>query len=173
MPRINKTTQQYTDYYYDALGADGAPMLEAKQASLRMRKHQQGESIATFKQRGAKSKIGVARKETESPAGENSPALQKAEAITGDKPLMELFKIECTRRNHYYRGEQGELILSEDTVTYPDGSQEERIEIELGGGGERLLREAHRKMSRRNPGLKEAKTGKQREARKRMVRLLG
>lgn len=174
MFRGKKRVEEYTDYYYDAPGEDGQPMLKQRKVTLRMRKYSSGEAIATLKERGIGSEVGVARKETEAPLGEagDNPALRKAEELTQGRELKELFRIECVRANYLYKGEKGELMLSEDKVLYPDGSQEERVEIELISGPISLLRSAHNKIGARNPGIREAARGKQQEARARLMKLL-
>lgn len=174
MFRGKKTVEEYVDHYYDARGEDGKPILRKQKATLRLRKYSSGETVATFKERGFESEVGVARRETEARLTEpdRNPAIAKAEKLTQGKELKELFRIECTRVNYTYKDEQGELQLSEDSVSYPDGSQEERVEVELKEGPEWLLQKAHRKIVERNPGIQEAARGKQQEARIRLAELL-
>ena len=66
-----------------------------------------------------------------------------------------------------------ELVLCEDRIRYPDGHHEQRIEVELVEGSEKLLKEAGKEMQAAFPKIKTARRGKRSEARRRLAGLLG
>lgn len=186
MERISKTSRLHKDHYFDAPGPDGRPILRQSRCTLRVRELSEGKALATFKQRG-ESKIATARLETEQylygPAANPSlleesvnytqnAAFRAARSLCGTGRLVELFTVSCLRTEHTYRSERGQLILCEDRITYPDGSAERRIEVELIEGEEELLAWAEERLRRSYPSLKYAKRGKQSEARRRLAKLL-
>ena len=79
----------------------------------------------------------------------------------------------CDRTEHFYEGAEGELVLCEDRIRYPDGHHEQRIEVELVEGSEKLLKEAGKEMQAAFPKIKTARRGKRSEARRRLAGLLG
>lgn len=185
---VSSSRAVHRDHYYDAADNKGRPILQRKSCSLRVRKQGPEQALLTFKQRAEQSSTGVARLETQGelygpvvcdellPATVNHlshPALNAARRLVGDHQLVELFTISCDRTDHVYRGREGELVLSEDRITYPDGSHEERIEVELVRGGPELLVKAERKLRRRHSALRVASRGKHNEARRRLGNLLG
>ncbi len=181
----------HRDHYFDGIGADGKAALRAARCSLRIRQDTDGNTVATFKERAKDPGPGgaAARLETEAaldgPAAgpemfthaANSlshPALDAARAAAGPGVrLMELFTVTNDRRNHAYEGPAGRLMLSEDYVRYPDGSGEQRIEVELHAGKPKLLRKAARELARQFPEMQAAERGKLSTARERMAALLG
>ena len=66
-----------------------------------------------------------------------------------------------------------ELVLCEDRIRYPDGHHEQRIEVELVEGSEKLLKETGKEMQAAFPKIKTARRGKRSEARRRLAGLLG
>lgn len=99
-------------------------------------------------------------------------ALQAARRITGRHRLVELFSVSCFRTEHIYSSERGRLVLCDDRITYPDGSRERRVEVEILEGDEGLLQWAEERLRRSYPELEKAKRGKQSEARRRLRKLL-
>jgi hypothetical protein len=85
-------------------------------------------------------------------------------------PLTSQFCINTFRVAYLYEDEQGgQVELSHDHITYPDGSQEARVEVELLHGEARLLRRVQRNLLKEFD-LKPAPRGKKGEARKRLKR---
>lgn len=186
MEKLSKTSRLHKDHYFDAPGPEGQPLLRQRRCTLRVRELSEGKALATFKQRGD-SKIATARLETEQylygPAADPSlfgesvnctknAALRAARSVCGTRRLVELFTVSCLRTEHTYRSEHGQIVLCEDRISYPDGSSERRIEVELIEGEEDLLARAEERLRRSYPSLKYAKRGKQSEARRRLAKLL-
>lgn len=181
----------HRDHYFDGV-KDGRAVLRSAKKSLRVRFPADGEAVATYKERlkGAQPECGTVRVETEAalhgPAASpaliavavnrvDHPAFNAARAAAGeDVTLVELFTVTNDRRNHHFRGENGDhVILSEDHITYPDGSHEQRIEVELGRGEPALLGRIDVQLRDMSPQLTVAPRGKASEARRRTAVLLG
>lgn len=186
MEKVGKRSRLHTDHYFDAPDQDGKPILKARRCTLRVRQLEEGRALVTFKQRG-KSKLATARLETEEylhgPAADpallgesvnytENAGLKAARSVIGKSRLVELFRISCLRTEHSYRSERGELTLCDDRITYPDGSSERRIEVELIEGDEQLLGWAEERLRRSYPSLERAPRGKQSEGRRRLSKLL-
>ena len=106
-------------------------------------------------------------------AASDHPALAAAREHVGARELRRLYAVDTLRVDHRFVGDEGELMLSQDTVTYPDGSVERRVEVELARGDDALLERAERELRRLHPELEAVKRGKASEARKRLRKLLG
>ena len=83
-----------------------------------------------------------------------------------------MFTIPNTRLDHHYRQGDSHVVLSEDNITYPDGSTEQRIEIEHVAGNPDLLNHIHEQLLKAYPDLTTVKRGKLSEGRRRLLALL-
>lgn len=168
MSYIGSKTSVHHDEYFDL-----DEILKAQRSSFRLRRKDNGEVEATFKRRPSKDRNGAkaVRFELNHPGGENfepgNPSVAAMLAITcGQLPEYQ-FTIENTRTDHHYRDQQGnQAALSEDRVVYPDGSRDERLEVEMVQGDEALLGVCENELLE-NYELSPVKRGKLSEARKR------
>jgi hypothetical protein len=66
-----------------------------------------------------------------------------------------------------------QVVMALDVITYPDGSVERRLEVEMQVGTPQLLRLIESDLRRRVRGLKVAPRGKRSEAIRRLPQLFG
>ena len=100
-------------------------------------------------------------------------ALSKARESADKVPLMFMFAIANDRVDHHYHGPGGaHVVLSEDFITYPDGSTERRVEVEHVTGDPQLLDRIDGELRGLHPSLRACKRGKLSEGRRRMAALL-
>jgi CYTH domain len=179
------------DRYFDALG-DAGPLLRLNGCSLRLRAKPDGTFIATFKRKvkGAGDvskrfeseaqvscghfhmcKCGIEHHHVELLQEDHIPG-KRAREVIGDAKLVFLFAISNDRVDHHYHSENSHVVLSEDYVTFPDGSTQERIEVELVHGQEGLLEDIAQELQALYPDLQVCKRGKLSDGRRRHVKLL-
>jgi hypothetical protein len=171
MQRIGEKAAVHRDGYFDLDN-----LLFLNRCSFRLRHKDTGEVEATFKRRPANDKQGAEaiRFELNHTGGEDfdpsNPAVAAALAITCGQRVERLFEVTTARRDHHYANDVGDRIaLSEDQVTYPDGSQEARLEVEQIAGADDLLARCHQELTTKQP-LAIVPRGKLSEARRRLPR---
>jgi inorganic triphosphatase YgiF len=88
--------------------------------------------------------------------------------------IRPILQITTLRSEHVLRDDHGnEIVLAEDTVTYPDGSVERRLEVEMRSGTPQLLRLVEKDLRRQVKGLRAARRGKRSQAIRRLPQLFG
>lgn len=191
LPFVGTKRNPHRDWYYDVKG--GA--LREHDTSLRVRRRADGSLTVTFKVKLATDKERTLRREVEHrlicPTCDQTgcaicreptalleaaqgPAIDAARAVVGRKAkFAHMFTVVNDRTDHHYdNGEGRHMVLSEDNITYPDGSNEQRIEVEHVDGPLKLIDRAHKQLSETYSKIKYAPRGKQREARERLAKLL-
>lgn len=202
LPLTASKENPHRDSYFDGLGEDEL-VLRANGHSLRIRTKPTGEVLATFKAKHPSVGARSQRAETESgvvcpacreragctaltcricAANDNyvalvahgsCDALDRARSSAAGTPLMFMFSIANHRVDHHYQADGAHVVLSEDSLTYPDGSTEERVEVEHVTGDPELLDHIDAQLRAQYPsGLKMCKRGKLSEGRRRMGFLL-
>jgi hypothetical protein len=86
--------------------------------------------------------------------------------------MVFMFAIANERMDHHYRSADTHVVLSEDTITHPDGSVELRVEVEHVTGEPVVLERIHRELKALYPNLRRVKRGKLSEGRRRLAALL-
>jgi hypothetical protein len=179
----------HTDHYFDAAASDEGPLLRARGCSLRIRCKPTGEVLATFKRKLASVGARCQREENEQAIecgpsderdgfseiveyGDASPLLQ-ARVYAGTAPLQRMFTISNDRIDHHYKSGEAHVVLSEDHLTFSDGSCECRIEVEFVAGDKKLLDRIDAALRKRYTDLVVCKRGKLSEGRRRHAALLG
>jgi hypothetical protein len=199
MARELSCPNPHVDRYYEA-PRNGAALLRDAGASLRVRVKSNGSVLSTFKLKLAEEGVCCRREETEGEvrcigcehpavqcecglctAADNyvlmvnlaaSDALEKARELTGGAPMVFMFAISNDRMDHHYRSADTHVVLSEDTITHPDGSVELRVEVEHVTGEPVVLERIHRELKALYPNLRRVKRGKLSEGRRRLAALL-
>jgi hypothetical protein len=193
LPFAETKPNPHRDWYFDAL-VDGTAALRAARCSMRVRRRADGSLTATFKIKLSTDGARTVRREIEHqlfcPACDqrgclvcqepsallsaaSGPAIEAARSVIGDRPFAHLFTVLNDRVDHHYRDEDGNhLCLSEDRLTYPDGSGEQRVEVEHVAGSRKLLDRAEKELRGSYRKIRAAPRGKLSEARKRMHSLL-
>lgn len=166
----------HSDVYFDTdrLG------LRAHGANLRIRTGALGERWVTLKvktpggHRGAlfvREEWEVRLAPGERPEG-SEPWLRAARLVRG--AIRPILQITTLRSEHLLRDTHGnEVVLAEDTVTYPDGTVELRLEVEMRSGTPQLLRLVEKDLRRQVKGLRAARRGKRSQAIRRLPQLFG
>lgn len=163
----------HRDLYFDTSPDKLGGQLRNAGCSFRIRQSVDGSLKATFKRKkGTKGGVAI-REEIESPISSSDlsqehPSLRAAQTVV-DKPLQELFAIDNQRTDHYFASAESAIVLSEDNITYPDGSTERRIELEH-VHGVNLLDQCGEELSKDYKKLKIAPRGKLSEGRQRLSR---
>jgi hypothetical protein len=193
MPFKETKRNPHRDWYFDAR-VDGQAALKAAGCSMRVRRRSDGSLTVTFKIKMSTDGARTVRREIEHqlfcPACDQTgcaicseptallsaasgPAIEAARVIIGDKPMAHLFTIINDRTDHHYADDNGNhLCLSEDRLTYPDGSREKRVEVEHVSGSQRAMAKAQRQLVDAYPKMRAAPRGKLSEGRKRLHALL-
>jgi hypothetical protein len=167
---------RHVDHYFDTAPAKLGGRLRKADCSLRLRERADGSSLITFKRKLPDGRAGETRRretEIEHSAAElpaKGAPVKKARKLAGSKPLRHLYSVENVRTDTVYAGPAGEILLSSDELTYPDGSRELRVELELVRGPAELLEIAGIELRRAHPRLRKAGRGKRSEARRRLQR---
>lgn len=173
--RLGEQTMPHTDVYYEAFTAKGRPVLAAKRVNVRAR-HLGGSSVLTLKRKRTREGKATVRGEwTENlmlgRLDSGSPLMRRIRSLVDGRELRPHLVIEVVRRDvHYLSREAGHLVLSEDQVTYEDGSVEHRLEVEIAAGDPSLLAVVHRELKMHYPHIRIAKRGKYSEAKLRAAR---
>lgn len=164
----------HSDVYFDTprLG------LRAAGANLRIRTGSMGERWVTLKQKtrgGHKGAVNV-RLEAEvqlapDALAEDSEPWRQAKALTS-REIRAVLQVTTLREEHMFGDRHGNrAVMALDIVTYPDGSVERRLEVEMREGTPELLRLVEDDVRRRVRGLKAAPRGKRSEAIRRLPQL--
>jgi inorganic triphosphatase YgiF len=166
----------HSDVYFDT----DRLALRAHGGNLRIRTGALGERWVTLKlktpggHRGAlfvRDEFEV-RLEPGERAEDSDPWRRAAALVRG--AIHPILQITTLRTEHLLRdGHGNEVILAEDTVTYPDGSVERRIEVEMRSGTPQLLRLVEKDLRRQVKGLRAARRGKRSQAIRRLPQLFG
>jgi inorganic triphosphatase YgiF len=166
----------HSDVYFDT----DRLALRAHGANLRVRTGALGERWVTLKvktpggHRGAlfvreESEVRLAPGERPE---DSDPWLRAAKLVRG--AIRPVLQITTLRSEHLLRDTHGnEVVLAEDTVTYPDGSVECRLEVEMRSGTPQLLRLVEKDLRRQVKGLRAARRGKRSQAIRRLPQLFG
>lgn len=175
--QVDKTYHHQKNEYFDArIPAYPKGILYSQGCSFRVRETHQG-CTATFKIKPPDCGKAEYTKRLEIEADIQGGRVETAEApyqavqrmIAGHE-LTSQFCINTFRVAYLYEDADGHQVeLAHDHVTYPDGSQEARVEVELIKGEARLLRRAQRNLLKEF-ALQPAPRGKKGEARKRLDR---
>lgn len=153
--------------------------LRAAGANLRLRTGPLGERWVTLKQKthgGHKGALNV-RLESEVllPPGalaEDSEPWLEAKLLT-NREIRPMLQVATLREEHLFGDDHGnQAVMALDIVTYPDGSVEHRLEVEMRIGTPQLLRLAEEDLRRQLRGLKAAPRGKRSEAIRRLPQLV-
>lgn len=152
--------------------------LRAAGANLRIRTGPGGQRWVTLKQKtkgGHKGALNI-RLETEvqlapGEAAENSKPWMIARGLT-TLEIQPMLQVTTLREEHVFDDSHGnQVVMALDVVTYPDGSVERRLEVEMRAGTPQLLRLVEADLRRRIRGLKCAPRGKRSEAIRRLPQL--
>jgi adenylate cyclase class IV len=188
--RASTQTNPHIDHYFDAASPTG-PLLRAAACSLRLRVKPNGEVLATFKRKLADVGARALREEHEQAVGlgasthvseaeltdivefTDADVLTRARTMVAAAPLQRMFAITNERIDHHYRSASTHIVLSEDHLTFSDGSFERRIEVELVKGEADFLERVHALLCQRYSDLCVCKRGKLSEGRRRHAALLG
>jgi inorganic triphosphatase YgiF len=164
----------HSDVYFDTrrLG------LRAAGANLRIRTGSMGERWVTLKQKtrgGHKGAVNIRlESEVQLTAGalaEDSEPWRTAKALTS-REILPMLQVTTLREEHLFGdGHGNQALMALDIVTYPDGSVERRLEVEMRNGTPQLLRLVEDDLRRRVRGLKAAPRGKRSEAIRRLPEL--
>jgi len=161
----------HRDVYFDTSPDKLGGQLRNAGCSFRIRQLSDGSLKATFKRKKGTKAAKAHRQEIEAPISstdldQSHPALDAAQQVI-DKPLQELFAIDNQRTDHYFASPESAMILSEDNITYPDGSKEKRIELEH-VHGVNLLDQCEAELAEAYKKIKPAPRGKLSEGRQRL-----
>lgn len=175
LPYLGSQEDEHLDVYYEAW-RKGRPLLEAARVNFRVRILPNG-AFATVKiKRRARGCVTVREEHTfPMPDPEildaDNPVVGMAHDIVGQADLREHLRIRTCRTDHHYLTREGaHLVLSEDSSTFADGTDQRRVEIEIAHGDVCLLKAADEEMRRRFSDLKLASRGKYSEAKRRHAR---
>lgn len=199
MDREYSHPNPHVDRYYDA-PAQGGGLLRALGASIRVRVKHNGLVLATYKVKLTDEGVSSRREETEdavrcarceAPAASctcgqcstadnyaqmvnaaHSGALDAARTMSACRPFVYLFAIINDRVDHHFRAGDAHVVLSEDAITYPDGSTERRVEVEHVTGDPAQLDAIDAQLRALYPGIQAVKRGKLSEGRRRLAALL-
>lgn len=174
--RLNerRAVATHVDHYFDTSTKKLGGRLRKSGASLRLRAREDGSCLTTFKEKLPDGPAGeTRRRETEAELcslelDPTAAPVRRALEIAGDRPLRHLFSVTNSRRNSHYRGAWGEVVLSEDSLVYPDGERELRVELELVSGPAELLEICGRELEQLHPDLARARCGKRSQACRRL-----
>jgi inorganic triphosphatase YgiF len=164
----------HSDVYFDTPGL----RLRAAGANLRIRTGSTGERWVTLKQKtrgGHKGAVNI-RLESEvllaaGALAEESDPWRSAKALTS-REIRAMLQVTTLREEHMFGDSHGNrALMALDIVTYPDGSVERRLEVEMRSGTPQLLRLVEDDVRRRVRGLKAAPRGKRSEAIRRLPQL--
>ena len=164
----------HSDVYFDTPGL----RLRAAGANLRIRTGSTGERWVTLKQKtrgGHKGAVNIRlESEVRLAAGalaEESDPWRSAKALTS-RDIRPMLQVTTLREEHMFGdGHGNRALMALDIVTYPDGSVECRLEVEMRSGTPQLLRLVEDDVRRRVRGLKAAPRGKRSEAIRRLPEL--
>jgi inorganic triphosphatase YgiF len=165
----------HSDVYCDTVRLG----LRAAGANLRVRTGSLGERWVTLKQKtrgGHKGAVNI-RLEAEVllPPGalaEDSEPWLAARALT-TREIRPMLHVATLREEHLFGDRHGNrAVMALDMVTYPDGSVEHRLEVEMREGTPQLLRVVEDDLRRKVRGLKAAPRGKRSEAIRRLPQLV-
>jgi inorganic triphosphatase YgiF len=166
----------HSDVYFDT----DRLALRAHGANLRIRTGALGERWVTLKVKTPGGHQGAlfvreeyeVRLEPGEQAEDSEPWQRAAGFVRG--AIRPVLQITTLRSEHILRDDHGnEIVLAEDTVTYPDGSVERRLEVEMRSGTPQLLRLVEKDLRRQVKGLRAARRGKRSQAIRRLPQLFG
>lgn len=164
----------HSDVYLDT----GTLGLRSAGANLRLRTGSSGRRWVTLKQKtrgGHKGALNIRLEFEEELARDVRPheslPWRKAAALTS-REIRPVLQVATLREEHVFADSLGHrAVVALDVVTYPDGSVERRLEIELPGGTPEFVRRVEEDVRRKVRGLKAAPRGKRSEAIRRLPRL--
>ncbi|MGZ4481952.1 MAG: CYTH domain-containing protein [Gaiellales bacterium] len=164
----------HSDVYFDTTRL----RLRAAGANLRIRTGGRGERWVTLKRKtrgGHQGALNI-RSELEvrlqpgELAEDSEPWKVAGTLIRGD--IRPMLQISTLRREHVFRDDhENQVVVAHDIVTYPDGSVQRRLEVEMVRGTPHLLRVVETDLRRKVKGLKAAPRGKRSEAIRRLPQL--
>lgn len=172
LPYLGSQAAAHLDVYFDCEHQGRMLLAEAK-VNFRVRVLPDGARATLKVKRRPRGRATVREEHTSAlldaqmldPA---NPVVAMALEITGGRALAEQLQIHTHRIDHHYLTREGaHVVLSEDAVTYPDGSEQLRVEAEIAQGDPGLLEAICAEMLLRHPEAVIADRGKYSEAKRR------
>ncbi|HEY3765581.1 MAG TPA: CYTH domain-containing protein [Gaiellales bacterium] len=166
----------HSDVYFDT----DRLALRAHGGNLRIRTGALGERWVTLKVKTPGGHQGAlfvreeyeVRLEPGERAEQSTPWQRAGKLVRGTfRPVLQITTLRSEHR--LGDGHGNEVVLAEDTVTYPDGSVERRLEVEMRSGTPQLLRLVEKDLRRQVKGLRAARRGKRSQAIRRLPQLFG